>query len=442
MGSVFRRLVVVTVGCGLLAGCGISDWFSETPPNKLPGKRIAILSRNKTLEVEAATQGDIRLPPQEKLTEWPQEGGYPGHSMQNKALAAHAKRIWMTSLGEGGDKRRAFVSQPVVAADKVFALDSLSAVTAYNLADGERLWRVDLAPEEAGIGSFGGGVAFDDGKLYVTTAFAQVVALNAENGVELWRRPLPAPVRGGPTVKNGRLVMVTVDNETLALAADDGHQLWRHSGISETAALVGAPTVAIEGNTVLVPYTSGELFALRIENGAVEWTEVLASVKRTDQVAELSDIRGLPVVDRGRVFAVGNSDVFAAIDLRTGRRIWDKEVGGIQTPWIAGDYLWLVTNTSELACFEARTGHVRWVRPLKAWDDEEGKAGRITWTGPVLAGDRLILTSSLGDMLTISPITGDIISEEELPDAVSIAPVLSGETMILATENGDLLAYR
>lgn len=442
MGPVFRRLTLVSVACGLLAGCGIADWFSATPANKLPGKRIAILSHNKTLDVEAATQGDIILPPQERLTEWPQEGGNPAHDMQNKALAENAKRIWMVELGEGGGKRRAFTSQPIVAADIVYALDSLSVLTAHKLADGERLWRVDLAPDEAGTGSFGGGAAYDEGKLYVTTAFGQIVALNATSGAELWRRPLPAPVRGAPTVKGGRLVMVTVDNETLALAADDGHQLWRHSGISEVAALVGAPAVAIEGNTVVAPYTSGEVFALRIENGTVEWSDVLASVKRTDQVAELSDIGGLPVVDRGRVYAVGNSDVFAALDLRTGRRIWDKDVGGTQTPWIAGDYLYLITNMSELACFEARTGHVRWVHPLQLWEDEEDKEGRVSWTGPILAGDRLIITSSLGMMQSISPITGALIKSEELPDAVSIPPIISGDTMILLTENGDLMAYR
>lgn len=445
MGSGIRRLSrmgVVAVACVLLAGCGIADWFSDTPANKLPGKRIAILSHNKTLDVEAATQGDIVLPPQERLTEWPQQGGNTTHDMQDKALAENAKRIWSVELGEGGGKRRAFTSQPIVAADIVYALDSLSVITAHKLADGERLWRADLAPDDAGIGSFGGGAAYDEGKLYVTTAFAQIVALNAANGAELWRRPLPAPVRGAPTVKNGRLVMVTVDNETLALAADDGHQLWRHSGISEVAALVGAPAVAIEGNTVIAPYTSGEVFALRIENGTVEWSDVLASVKRTDQVAELSDIGGLPVVDRGRVYAVGNSDVFAALDLRTGRRIWDKDVGGTQTPWIAGDYLFLITNMSELACFEARTGHVRWVRPLQLWEDEEDKSGRVSWTGPILAGDRLIVTSSLGMMESISPITGEVIKTDELPDAVSIPPIISGDTMILLTENGDLLAYR
>ena len=438
----FRRLLFVTAACGLLGACGIEDWFTPAAPNKLPGKRIAILSHTKSLDVESATQGDITVPPPERLTEWPQEGGYPSHSMQNKALSDHAQRVWSVQLGEGGDKRRAFVSQPIVAADKVYAMDSLSVLTAYSLADGERLWRIDLGPEDAGGGSFGGGAAYDEGKLYVTTSYAQVVALNADTGAELWRRPLPAPVRGAPTVKNGRLVMVTVDNETLALSAEDGHQLWRHSGISEVASLVGAPSPAIEGNTVLVPYTSGELFALRIENGTVEWSDVLASVKRTDQVAELSDIGGLPVVDRGHVYAAGNSDVFAAIDLRTGRRLWDKEVGATHTPWIAGDYVYLITNTQELACFEARTGHVRWVHQLQAWEDAEDKSNPISWTGPIMAGGRLLVMSSYGDMVSVSPTTGDVLSTNELPDGVSIAPVISGDTMIVLTEAGNLIAYR
>lgn len=444
MGHTFRRLVLMTATCGLLSGCGlgIADWFTAAPANKLPGKRIAILSHTNALDVEPATQGDIIVPPAERLTEWPQEGGYPSHSMQNKALSEHPQRVWTVHLDEGGDKRRAFVSQPIVAMDKVYAIDSLSILTAFNLSDGERLWRIDLGPDDAGGGSFGGGAAYDEGKLYVTTGYAQIVALNAETGAELWRKPLPAPVRGAPTVKNGRLVMVTVDNETLALSAEDGHQLWRHSGISEVASLVGAPSPAIEGNTVIVPYTSGEIFALRIENGTVEWSDVLASVKRTDQVAELSDIGGLPVIDRGHVYAAGNSDVFAALDLRSGRRLWDKDVGATHTPWVAGEYIYLITNNQQLACFEARTGHVRWVHQLRAWEDEEAKENRISWTGPIMAGGRLLVTSSYGDMVMVAPTTGEVISTEELPDGVNIPPVISSDTMLLLTEDGFLIAYR
>jgi outer membrane protein assembly factor BamB len=442
IGLHFRRVICVAAACGLLSACGIADWFSAAPPNKLPGKRIAILSHTNTLDVEPATQGDITVPPAEALTDWPQEGGDPSHANQNKSLSDHAERVWTVHLDEGGNKRRAFVSQPIVAGDKVYTLDSLSILTAFNLSDGERLWRVDLGPDDAGEGSFGGGASFDEGKLYVTTNFAQIVALNAETGAELWRKPLPAPVRGAPTVRNGRLVMVTVDNETLALSAEDGHQLWRHSGISEVASLVGAPSPAIEGNTVIAPYTSGEIFALRIENGTVEWSDVLASVKRTDQVAELSDIGGLPVVDHGHVYAVGNSDVFAALDLRTGRRLWDKDVGGTHTPWIAGDYLYLMTNTQKLACFEARTGHVRWVHQFKQWEDEEDKSNRISWTGPVMAGGRLAVTSSYGDLVWVSPVTGDVLATEEMPDGISIPPVISGNTMLVLTEDGFLIAYR
>ena len=253
---------------------------------------------------------------------------------------------------------------------------------------------------------------------------------------------LPAPVRGAPTARAGRIIVITVENETLALSSEDGHQLWHHNGLSEMATLLGGPSPAVDGNTVLVPYTSGELFALRIENGTVQWSDVISSIKRTDQVAELTDIRGLPVIDRGRVFAAGNSDIFAAIDLRTGRRIWDREVGSAETPWVAGDFVYLLTNTPELVCFEAKSGRVRWVTPLQQWEDEEGKKGRISWTGPVLASDRLILASSLGKAISVSPYTGAVLSQEDLSAGVTIPPLVAADTLIFTTDEGDLVAYR
>jgi outer membrane protein assembly factor BamB len=109
---------------------------------------------------------------------------------------------------------------------------------------------------------------------------------------------------------------------------------------------------------------------------------------------------------------------------------------------VAGDYIYLMTNTQLLACFEARTGHVRWVHQMKAWEDEEAKENRISWAGPIMAGGRLLVTSSFGDMVLLSPTTGDVLQQEELPDGVSISPIISGETMIILTETGELLAYR
>lgn len=437
-----RRLAVILASCGFLAACSGDTWFGDTPQPPLPGKRISILTQSKALEAEVGAKTPIVLPPPENVADWPQAGGYPPHAMHHLALKGNLHQVWSAEIGTGADKRRVFMTQPIVAAGKVFAMDAESVASAYDLKDGHRLWKVDLAPEDADGGSYGGGLAFDEGKIYVTSQFAELLALNAADGKILWRRTLPSPVRGAPTVRAGRILVITVDNSTLALSTEDGHELWHHNGISEMASMLGGTSAAVDGNSVLAPYSSGELFALRIENGTVQWSEVISALKRTDQVATLTDIRGLPVVDRGRVYAAGNADIFAAIDLRTGRRIWDKEVGSIQTPWVAGDFIYLVTNGPELACFEVETGAVRWVKPLDRWVDDEDKSDRQVWTGPVLASDRLIVVSSTGRAVSFSPYTGEKLGEEELPAGVTIAPIVADETLLFMTEEGELIAYR
>ncbi len=439
-----RRLAVIAAACGLLAACSdASSIFGDSAPPPLPGKRISVLAHSQTLAPDVGNSTPIVLPAVESATDWPQAGGEPMHDPQRLALAgASLHQVWSADLGAGGDKRRPYFSQPVVADGKVFAMDAANTVSAFRLSTGERLWRVDLTPDDVGDGSFGGGLAYDDGKLFATTGYAQVVAMDPAQGKVLWRHNLTAPAPGAPTVHGGRVLVITVDNEAKALSAEDGHELWHHNGMSEMAMMVGGSSAAVDGNTVLVPYTSGELFALRIENGTVQWSEMVSSIRRTDQVAELTDIRGLPVVDHGKVYAAGNADIVAAIDLRTGRRIWDRDVGSIETPWVAGDYIYLITNAPDLVCFEAASGKVRWVTSLEKWDDPKEKSGRILWSGPVLASDRLIVAASDGKAISFSPYTGAKMSEQELPGGVRIAPIVADNTLLLVTTDARLLAYR
>ncbi|HIJ38221.1 MAG TPA: PQQ-binding-like beta-propeller repeat protein [Rhodospirillaceae bacterium] len=436
-----RKAAIVTACCAMLSACGDS-WLGDDGPKPLPGKRISVLSHSKSIEVDVGNSLRIALPPPEPVADWPQAGGFPGHAMHHLALTGPVERVWTARMGSGATKRGAFMSQPIVVGGKIFALDSESVLAAFDLKDGDRLWRVDLAPLDADAGSFGGGVAYDEGRLYVTTGFGQILAVDPAEGRILWRQSLLSPARGAPTVRAGRLFLVTVDNEALALSAEDGHQLWHHAGISEMAALLGSVSPAVDGNTVLVPYTSGELFALRMENGTVLWNDLVSSIRRTDQVAELTDIRGLPVIDRGRVFVAGNSEIFTAIDLRSGRRVWDRDVGSVETPWVAGDYVYLLSNNAELVCFDGKTGKARWVTALPRWKNAEEKTGLIIWTGPLLASDRLILASSSGEVMSVSPYTGAILSKDDLPAGVTIRPLVASDTLILVTEDGQLVAYR
>src|SRR5213079_2727124 len=116
------------------------------------------------------------------------------------------------------------------------------------------------------------------------------------------------------------------DNQLQALSVDGGRKLWSHNGIPETAGLLGGAAPAVEGEIVVVAYSSGELFALRVENGRAVSSDNLAASRNVNAVAGLADIRGRPVIDRGRIFAVSHSGRMVAINLRTGDRVWEQEI--------------------------------------------------------------------------------------------------------------------
>lgn len=434
-----RRLALGMVAVLGLSAC--SSWMGENAAPPLPGKRISVLSREKALEPEVK-DAEIKLPPPEPNSEWPQAGGFANHAMHHMEVGDRLERQWRTGIGEGAGKRARLLAQPVVAEGLAFTMDAEASVRAINANTGDVVWDLDLTPDDEDSTFASGGVAYEDGLLFATTGFAQVVAIEAKTGKVVWRQSLSGPMRGAPTVRAGRVFVVTVDNQTHCLAAEDGAVLWTHQGISEGASLLAGTSPAVDGNVVVVPYSSGELFALRVDNGSVLWQDQLTTLRRTDNVATLSDIRGRPIIDRGRVYAIGHADMLVAIDLRTGRRLWEREVGGIQSPWVAGDYLFLVTNSNEALAVEAKTGRLLWVTQLRIWEDEEDKDGRVIWAGPVLASDRLIVGSSDGYLVALSPYTGEVLGKVSVSDGVTIQPAVANGTLYFVTNDADLVAYR
>ncbi len=435
---------VVLLPLMALTGCswfdGLFDDSSKTP---LTGERISVLSLERRLEPDPSlAQVDVRLPRPDENPDWPQAGGYPNHAMQHLALGDNVKRIWSSSVGDGAHRYGRVIAQPIVAKGKVFALDAIDEVYALDAATGRRAWTFDTQPDGARANTYGGGLAFDSNQLYVATGYGQLIALNPDTGKELWRQQLSAPVHGAPTVADGRVFAVTVNNQLDVMAADDGRRLWTHNGIPETAGLQGDASPAVEGDIVVVPYSSGEVFALRVENGRPVWTDNLATSRRFDAVSTMADIRGRPVIDRGRVLAISHSGRLVSIDLRTGERVWEQEIGGVHSPWVAGDFVYVLTNEGEVVCLARQDGRVRWVQGLPRYENEKKKKDPIQWAGPVLGGDRLIVVGSNGDALSLSPYTGKALGRVDLPDGTFIAPVLAGNTLYVLTEDADLVALR
>jgi outer membrane protein assembly factor BamB len=421
-----------------VAGC---DIFKDKK-QPLPGERISVLGIGGGVEPDpklAATP--VTLPQPAVNPDWPEPGGNPAHAMNHPALPEKLGRAWDTSIGDGSSRYTRVMSQPVIAGGRVFAMDGGVQVTALDAASGNRIWQVDLKPEDARGNAFGGGPAFWNDRLYVATGYAQVLALDPADGKVIWRQNVASPVHTPPTVADGRVFAVTVENELNALAVADGKRLWSHNGIPETAGLLGGASPAVAGEVVIAPYTSGELFALRVENGRVAWTDNLASARNVNAVSGLANIRGRPVIDHGRVFAVSHSGRLASIDLRSGDRVWEQQIASSHSPWVAGDYVFVLANDNELVCLTHKEGKVRWVRPLQRFEDEKAKSDPILWAGPVLGGNRLIALSSLGEAVSVSPYTGEVIGNQSMSSSY-LGPVIANNTLYLLTDSGNLSAYR
>ncbi len=440
-------LAACAAGALLLGGCDtIGDWFGGGPSKPpLPGERISVLVLDSQLEPDPRISDlQVRLPRPYVNTEWPQSGGYPAHVMHHLELSGPLKQLWRADIGASAGDAERLLAQPVVADGRAYAMDSEHNVTAIDIEGGRRLWRVDLTPRSEDDGAIGGGIAYDRGRLYATTAYGDVYSLDPATGKTVWQQKVGVPIKASPTIEANRLFVLTQDNQIKALDGDTGRELWSFAGIPEIATLIGAPSPAAEGSLVVVPFSSGELFALRADTGTVAWSDTLQRTGRVSSVGTINDISGSPVIDRGRVFAIGHAGRMVSIDLRSGERVWERELAGVQSPWVAGEFIFAVTIDGEVVCLSRREGRIRWVTQLERYRNpsSRSKKGPIIWYGPVLAGDRLVLTSSHGRAVSLSPYTGNVLGDIRLPGNAAIPPVVANDTLYILTEDAALLALK
>ncbi|HYD18764.1 MAG TPA: PQQ-binding-like beta-propeller repeat protein [Patescibacteria group bacterium] len=439
------RLAACTLALLLLTSCAqVKQMFSDddtAPP--LKGERISILQLQKELAPNPALEGQaVTLPDAWTNQFWPQRGGYPNHALGHLALGPKLARAWKSSIGRGADKRTPLTALPIVAENSVYALDTKGELSSFALADGKRQWHKSLLPKkEEDTGAVGGGLAYASGRLFATTGYKFVQALNPKDGAQLWRASLPAPARSAPTVMDERVYVVTLDNRLSVFSAKDGSPLWEYAGVSETTNLLGSASPAADASLVVLPLSSGEIFGLRPENGQVAWEDNLSSVRRSGSLNSISDIKGLPVIDQGVVYAVSFSGRLVALDQVSGSRIWQREIGSADTPWPAGDTVFVLTADQQLVAMTRAEGDVRWVTALPRFEEDD-RDEPLVWTGPVLAGGRLIVVSSAGTMAEINPQDGKIISRADLDAGATLPPIVASNTLIVLTQDGVLRAYR
>jgi outer membrane protein assembly factor BamB len=441
-----KRILLVLAAAGLLGGCGSLGLGGKGQKKVTPtvGERISVLSRERVLEVDPALAAvAVTLPPAQPNSEWTQSGGNAAKSMGHLGLGTAPAMAWRVGTGEGSSNQGQLASSPVIGEGRIFTIDTRAVVRALSPENGGTVWQAQVRGANAPEGAlFGGGVAYDNGRIYATNGAGDAAALDAKTGAIVWRVRPGGPLRGAPTVANDNVYVVTQDNQLFALNPANGATRWSGSGAVEIAGILGASSPAAAQGTVVAGFSSGELNAYRYENGQNLWQDALARTSISTSVTQLSDIDADPVIDAGRVYAVGQGGRMVAIELITGQRVWEINVAGISTPWVAGDWIFVVTDDARLLALSRTTGGIRWMTQLTRYRDVKDKKGRIDWVGPILAGDRLVLANSAGQLVYVSPTDGRVLGTQDTRMSVSLQPIVANNTLYVLHDNGQLTAWR
>nr|WP_137676090.1 PQQ-binding-like beta-propeller repeat protein [Parerythrobacter lutipelagi] len=443
MQSALRGAMAIALA-GSLGACGIIGGGDGPKTTPTVGERIPVLSRIETgAKVDPALQSvSVVLPPAQTNPDWPQAGGNAGKANGHLAISASPSQAWTATIA-GSTTRRRLAAAPVIGDGKLFVVGTDGMVHAFDAQSGARRWTYRMKiDEDQSASAFGGGASFAAGRVYATSGVGEVVALDANSGAEIWTAKPAGPLRGSPTIAFNSVFVMTQDNQIHALNTADGKTLWDESGSTAQAGVFGVAAPSAAQGTVVAGYSSGELVAYRYENGRTLWSDALALTSISTSVGSLYDIDADPIIDQGRVYALGQGGRMAAYELVTGQRQWEINVAGISTPAIAGEWIFALTDDARLLAIARSTGKVRWISQLQRYRDMEDKEGPIFWTGPVLAGNSLWVASTRGAIYKISTGEGSASLYRELDEAVSLPPVVANGTLYVLDDGGTIHAFR
>ena len=441
----------ILVSLSLLAACSQPEYILPGDREDLRSLNPQTLSAGELSDAAAAVEGagrqdgarPISLPATVNHASWTHLGGSLTHQVRHPALSQAPKLRFAASIGQGNDRKHRITAEPVVAGGRIFTLDSRAQVVATSTA-GATLWARDLTPpSDRSDDASGGGLAYADGTVYVTSGFGLVSALDAATGKVKWQQKMDASGSGAPAVSGGLVYVVSRDNSAWAIETGTGRVKWRLSGTPSQDGVVGVSSPAVTDRLVLLPFASGEIVAALKKGGARTWSNLIAGERAGRGYSIVTDITGEPVVKDGVIYSGNPAGRTVALNL-SGERLWTAKEGAVSPVWVTGGSVFLVSDEAQLVRLDAKTGERIWGVPLPYYTKAKTRKRKAIYAnlGPVLAGGRLWVASSDGVMRGFNPVDGTLVGQVAIPGGAATRPVVVNGTAYLVSRDGKLLALR
>ena len=417
-----------------LQSCSSIKKFFEEDEVKLIGNRVDVFDKEEIKFVRS--NQTVILQKAELITNWSQtnhnKSNHLFHFLSNSSL----KFKWKLKVGKGKSRKGPYIVKPIVHNSNIITIDNDSKIQSREYDNGAIVWTKELVDENRENIYFSGGLAAQNDDLFISTVLGNLYCLEASSGKLKWKKNFLTPISSSPTLSNNKIFVVTDDNQTFAIDYSSGEKIWTHSGNLENISIIGGVNPAIKERVVYVTYSSGEIFALNEDNGSVLWEDNLTSGKIFNKNL-ISDIQSPPVINDELLYVSSFINKFAAIQAIDGERVWELDISSLNPITISGDYLFILDVDNRVYCLSKKDGKIVWIAQLKVKGDDN----EIYWVGPILTSNKLILASSEGVIISLSPFTGETLSVIKRNESFTIQPIQSQKTIFFVTEQGRLIAF-
>lgn len=342
--------------------------------------------------------------------------------------ATRVSTLWSASTGDG--EGHLGLRQAVsVDGGRVYSADVDGKLTAFDAGSGSKLWSIktDLR--------LSGGPGAGEATLVVGSLDGDVIAYNPDNGAERWRAKVSSEVISRPAIGRGLAVVRVNDGRTYAFSITDGSRRWVYDRGLPTLTLRGNAAPVIAGDRAILGYDNGTIAAVSMTDGAQLWEQTISQAQGRTELDRMVDIDGEVVVSGSEVYVASFNGQIMALDLGSGRPLWNREMSVYAGVALSGDKLLVADKDATVWALDRRTGAALW--------RQDGLAYR--WlTAPGLTTGHVVFGDLEGYVHWLSLEDGSLRARERVGrKPVRAAPQSGdGETVYLRGTRGKLVAFR
>ena len=204
-------------------------------------------------------------------------------------------KLWSKNIGSGTDKQYLKLS-PVIFNQRLYIADADGTVEALDATNGKKVWSTDVDAEITG------GTGFGENSVLVGTSEARTISLSAEDGSIQWRKTVSSEILSAPQKARNTVVVRTGDGKIFGLNGDNGRRLWIYDRTVPSLTLRGTSAPLVEGDLVVAGFDGGRMAALEVRTGKLIWEAPVATARGSNDMERMVDIDSSPKILDGVIY--------------------------------------------------------------------------------------------------------------------------------------------